>query len=110
MPLLLGLLRGLASTAFLKVLLQRIFFTLGLAAITYTGVNILMDNVKDQLIAAWSAQGADVIAVLSLANLDRALSVVVSALIAKLVMAGLDAAGSLRKIYWSGGDAPIVLN
>lgn len=92
--------RTLAMGEVLKPLLKRIVMFLGFTAVTYVGVGALMESVKDQFIAAYSGIGADVLVYLSLAKVDQALSILLSAWAAKLTIKGLTAAGSIQKVLW----------
>lgn len=70
----------------------------GFAAVTYTGVNALWESVQADIVANLSSGASSIITLLSIARVDDALVVIMSAMSAKLVLRGLSAAGAFTKL------------
>ena len=82
-------------------LVVRLLAGLGFAAVTYTGVGSLLDTVTANLWASMGAAPAGVLTILQLARVDDALTVIISAVAAKLALKGLTAAGVLKRVSWT---------
>lgn len=88
MPLFIGaLLGGLLNIA--ASLAGRVLLALGFAAVTYTGVSASLTWLKDQ--AKLSLQGlpADVVGMLAYMKVDVCVSIIFSAILARLLLDGL---------------------
>ncbi len=95
-PFLLALLGGLINIA--GTVAGRVMISLGFASITYTGVTVSLDYAKSQLIAAFAGLPAQVIGMLAIMNVGTVLSIVFSAVVARAVLNGLSAGGSISKL------------
>lgn len=71
-------------------LVFRALSSLGFAYITYTGLSSVVDTIKSYTIGLFSAVPADVVQILGLAKIDVAFNIMISAVIARLALAGMD--------------------
>jgi len=96
--------------AFLQVLVTRLLVLFGVAAVSYAGFSALMAYVVARMQADLSGAPAGVVAILHIACVDKALSYVLSACVARLTMAGMTAGGVVRKMQWRGpgGQLPLL--
>lgn len=99
----------LATSSFLQALLRRAFVALGIASITYTGVDLAVSALASHLTSSWSGVSGFALTFLTLCKIPQALNLIWSAYVAKLSLAGLTASGKLTRIYWDK-DSSIVLN
>lgn len=80
-------------------LVSKVLTALGLGAISYVGINLMLDQVKDYVISSFGGAAADTLLLLGLAKVDVAINIVLSAVTARAVYAGMSAAsGSITKI------------
>lgn len=70
-------------------LVGRVLVALGMAVVTYTGVNASLDALKTQAIQSFAALPPEVFGMLSLMKVGVAISVVTSAIAARLLLDGL---------------------
>ena len=100
LPLLLGGLAAFASRAFIYAVLARVLVGLGVTLITYTGVTTMMDAAIGAIQAQMGGLSADMLTILTIARVDDGLSVILSACVARMTLAGLTNGGVLSKITW----------
>lgn len=77
-------------------LVGRILVALGVAVVTYTGVNASLDALKQQAIQHFSALPPDVYGMLATMKVGVAISIVTSAIAARLLLNGLTSDGFKR--------------
>jgi hypothetical protein len=88
MPLFLAaLLGGLVQAA--GSLVGRVLIALGIGYVSYTGISVLLDWIKAQAISYLTGAPATVVAIMGLLKIDVALSILFSAMAARLVLQGL---------------------
>lgn len=75
---------------------------LGFAAISYTGITIVMNQAKDFVFSQLSAVPADWLQVLGLLKVDVCINILFSVYVARAIMWGLDRSGSKTSIKWLG--------
>lgn len=109
MPAILAFFRVFLSSAVLVPLVQRLAAAIGIAAVSYAGFHVLLNAVVAHIQTQVGALPANVLAILAVANVWKAISVVLSALTTRMVVKGVTESGMLKRITWSGGN-PIVLN
>jgi len=68
----------------------RVLASLGFAYVAYVGIGHLIDTIKDYVQGLFSAVPADVAAILGLARIDVAINIMIAAVIARLLLAGMD--------------------
>jgi Protein of unknown function (DUF2523) len=88
MPVFLAsLLGGLISIT--ATLAGRVLLALGIGMVSYTGLSFTIDFAKAQAISALQATGADVVGMLSTMQVGTSISIIFSAMLARLVLQGL---------------------
>ena len=88
MPLFLAaLLGGLVQAA--GSIVGRVLIALGIGYVSYTGISALLTVIKGQVIAQLTGAPATIVAIMGLLKIDVAVSVIFSALAARLVIQGL---------------------
>ena len=79
-----GMLINLVGT-----LAGRILVALGISVVTYTGINATLDGLKSQAISSFTALPPEVISMLSMMRVGQCISIVSSAVAARLLLNGL---------------------
>lgn len=80
-------------------LVAKVLAGLGLGAVSYVGINLLLDQVKSQVISQFGNAGSDTLMLLGLAKVDIAVNIVLAAVTARAVYSGMSAAsGSIKRI------------
>jgi cell division protein FtsX len=70
-------------------LVGRVLIALGISVITYTGITVTLNALKDQAISAFSGLPPEVFGLLGILKVGQSISIVTSAIAAKLVIDGL---------------------
>lgn len=79
-----GMLISLVGT-----LAGRILIALGISVVTYTGITVTLDLLKGQAISSFGALPAEVFSILGILKVGQCISIITSAIAAKLVIDGL---------------------
>lgn len=79
-------------------LVLRVFTTLGLGVMTFTGVTASLQGLIDMATSNWASMGADILALASIAGLPQALGIICGAMTARV---GMWAAVSATKFLLS---------
>lgn len=88
MPLILALLlRGLLWVS--GSIAGQVLLRLGIGVATYSGMNASLGYLKSQAVAALQGMGADVVNLLSYMKVGVAISIVMSAIVARAVVTGV---------------------
>lgn len=88
MPLFLAsLLGGLVQAA--SSIVGRVLIALGIGYVSYTGINALLTLIKSQVVSYLVGAPGTVVAIMGLLKIDIAVSIIFSALAARLVLQGL---------------------
>ncbi|MBX9636230.1 MAG: DUF2523 domain-containing protein [Nitrosomonas sp.] len=77
-------------------LVGRVLVTLGMAAVTYTGVNLAIDQFKDFALLQFAALPPNVVGLLSILRVGESISIVFSAIATRSIFDGV-ANGTLKK-------------
>ena len=77
---------------------------LGFAAVTFTGVQLVMDNAKAYVFQHLLSLPAEWIQLLGLLKVDVCLNILFSAYVARAVLWGMNASGSKSSIRWGGNS------
>lgn len=86
-------------TTVLTPLVTKVLTGLGLGAVSYVGINLLLAQVKSYMITTLGGAGADTLALLGLAKVDVSINIVLAAVTARAVYAGMSkASGTISKI------------
>ncbi len=102
MPAILAFLAALTSTSVLYPLIARVLVGLGVTAVTYAGVSALVGVIETKIGVGLTGLGAAGLAIFHLAKIDAAMSVLMSAYVARLTLSGLTGAGVLRRLQFTG--------
>lgn len=78
----------------------RVLISLGIAAITYTGFSVSIDWLKSQMLASLNGLPVQVIGILSMMKVGVCISMLFSALLARLVRQGLSGSGGGSLKRW----------
>ena len=85
-------------------LVFRALASLGFAYVTYVGINFLITTTKTYIVGLFSAVPPELAALLGMAKFDVAVNIVISAVIARLMLSGLDkASGTMAALMLSKG-------
>lgn len=79
-----GMLINLVGT-----LAGRVLIALGISVVTYTGITVTLDFLKGQAISAFSGLPVEVFSILGVLKVGQCISIVTSAIAAKLLLDGL---------------------
>lgn len=71
-------------------LVFRALASLGFAYITYTGLGSLVDTVKVHIVTMFGSVPPAVSAILGMAKIDIAINIIISAIVARLLLSGMD--------------------
>lgn len=93
------LLRGLLGIA--PSIIATVLARLGLGAVTYTGISLLVSSLNDQIFSAFSGVDPVVIQLFGVLQVGTCIKIMLSAITIKLTMKGLSGAGSIKKIVMS---------
>lgn len=96
MPALVGLIWG-GLVSILGTLVGRVLIALGISYVTYSGLDILLDSVKDAAFASMGNMGV-LSGVVGMLKLGECLNVIVSAIVAKYTIAGLTSGSVTRMV------------
>jgi hypothetical protein len=105
----LSFLSAFATRAFIYACLFRILVGLGAATVAYLGILLAISQIGSAISANVGSTGAAVLVILHRAAVDKAVSVVLSAVVVRMTLNGLTASGVLRRITWAS-NGPIVLS
>lgn len=100
MPIFLAaLLGGLVDIA--GTLVGRVLVSLGVGYASYTGIDASLDWMRDQVASSFTGLPSQALAVASLLQIGPAISILFSALAARLVLAGMTG-GTIKKLVNRG--------
>jgi hypothetical protein len=77
-------------------LVGRVLLALGVGFITYKGIDVGISSIKDSVVSAMTGLSADAVGLLGYLYVDKAFSVIFSAVVTALAMR--TAAGSVKKM------------
>lgn len=104
-PLLAGALIA-AGSSLLSWVISRVIALLGIGFITVVGVKPLLNYATRQIQSLLNINAPDwfpIVQWLGMMKLDICVSVIISAVLGKMVLSGLSAGGSMRKVHFGGG-------
>lgn len=88
MPVVLAsLLGGLINIT--GTIVGRVLVALGISVVSYTGLSASLDFAKAQAVSALQSTGADVVGMLSTMQVGTSISIIFSAMVARMVLQGL---------------------
>jgi len=71
-------------------LAAKVLTAIGIGAVSYVGITALLSNVKSYLINQISGAPSEVLAILGLLKVDIAMNIILSAVIARAVISGMN--------------------
>lgn len=71
-------------------LVFRALASLGFAYVTYVGLGSLVDTVKGHIVALFGSLPPSVAQILGMAKIDVAINIVIAAIVARLLLSGMD--------------------
>ena len=93
-------------SAIVGPLVAKVLTALGIGLVTYTGITLLLDQVRDALVSNMTASGAAYVALFGLAKIDVAINIMLGAVTARATLSGIDrATGSATKLGSIGRGA-----
>ena len=104
-PLLAGALIA-AGSSLLSWVISRVIALLGIGFITVVGVKPLLNYATRQIQSLLNINAPDwfpIVQWLGVMKLDICVSVIISAVLGKMVLSGFSAGDSMRKIHFDGG-------
>jgi len=104
-PLLAGALIA-AGSSLLSWVISRVIALLGIGFITVVGIKPLLNYATRQIQSLLNINAPDwfpIVQWLGVMKLDICVSVIISAVLGKMVLSGLSAGGSMRKVHFGGG-------
>lgn len=81
------------------ILVVRVLMALGIAVVTYTGLNVTLDALKRQALGAFSSLPPEVFSILGILRVGQCISIVTSAVAARLLIDGLTSDTMKRWIH-----------
>lgn len=97
MPLLVAALIGGLIQASVTIV-GRILIALGVGFITYTGITILIDGIKSDVITNFQALDSQIVQILAVLQVDTAITMIFSAIAARLILNGLQSGAVKRMV------------
>lgn len=82
-------------------IVARILAALGMAVVTYTGVEYSLDQFEQYISAQWSGLPANVAGILAMAGFDSAITIMISAVISAYGMVMVN--GAIKRIGFKKG-------
>lgn len=76
----------------------RVLIALGFSSVTYTGFSTSLDWLKGQAVTNLNGLPVDVVSMMSYMKVGVAVSIIVSAMLARMLLDGLSAGGSISKL------------
>lgn len=85
-------------TTALGPLVIKVLTSLGIGAVSYVGINLLLGQVKSHIITQFGNAGNDTLMLLGLAKVDICINIILAAVTARAVISGMKASGSITKL------------
>lgn len=83
----------------LGTIVGRILISLGVGFVAYTGISAGIDYLKAQVVARLGGLPADIVTILSLGEIDTAISITFSAIAVRLLIQGISG-GTFKRMVW----------
>jgi hypothetical protein len=102
LPLALGI--GAVLSTIIVPLVVKVFIALGFGFVTYSGIQLLLDVVLAQIQAQFAAMPVEfdaAVALFGYMNVDKAITMIFSAIVMRATLRGLQAGGDFKKIGFS---------
>lgn len=99
MPLLMRFLMG-ALLLIVEPVISRIIAALGIGFVSYLGVQGLLTYLENQIASSLAGTSSDIVQILGLMGLGKAMSIVLSALSVRATLAGMNSTGNIVQARW----------
>lgn len=93
---------GAVLSVIIIPLVVKVLIALGVGFVTFTGLNLLLDEAYNLIVAQISSLPTEPLSMLAIMKVDVYITMVFSAYSARMALAGLTAAGTLSKINFKG--------
>lgn len=90
------ILGGLIQIA--ATLAGRVLISLGIGAVTYSGISVTLGWLKTQALSSLSGLGSDAVALMAYMKVGESISIIFSALLVHATLAGLSEGGSISRL------------
>jgi hypothetical protein len=80
---------GVGIKLLMAYAVTRLFLALGLAYVTYQGLDTLLSNIQSQIQSDYGSLSASVFAIISMCGADKAISIIFSAIAIRMVYNGV---------------------
>ncbi|MFB0826508.1 DUF2523 domain-containing protein [Chromobacterium violaceum] len=104
MPVLIAIVAAVITTL-LTNLISRIIGAIGFGMISYAGANALLGYFKSIIQSSIGGLTSAIFSLMGMAGFGQAMSILFSALVIRMTLAGMDAAGSMIQSKWTGFKA-----
>ncbi|UTH73573.1 DUF2523 domain-containing protein [Chromobacterium sp. IIBBL 290-4] len=101
MPVLIAICAAVVTTLLTNII-SRIVGAIGFGMVSYAGANALLSGFKSLISSYVGGLPSAIFALLGMAGFGQAISILFSALVIRMTLAGMDAAGSMIQSKWGG--------
>lgn len=91
MPVVIAALWG-AFYSMIGTIVGRVLFSLGMGYVTFSGIDFMFEKIKNQIVSSFEGAGPVILGVLYHAKIDQCISIIFSALLIKMTLAGMNKA------------------
>lgn len=84
-------------------LVKSVLRVLGIGLVTYTGINLVINEAKDAIIAKFGLVSPEVGGLLALAQVDVAINIYFSAIVTRMVLNGISSTGKTGRYKFLTG-------
>lgn len=95
-----SLVSALVAGGTIKAVALRLFAALGIGVVSYVGYQALFVTLQQRVAALYGGLAEDMAAVMHIAGVDSAISIILSGYSIRLGLLGLTQAGALKRVLW----------
>lgn len=93
---------GAVLASIIVPLVVKVLVGLGVGVVTYVGVDLLMDSILNEIQVQFNSAGFDAVRnLLAYMNVDKAITMLISAVTIRATLRGLQAGGDVKKLGFS---------
>lgn len=97
MPIFIAALLGGLATA-MGSLVGRVLIALGIGYVTYSGLNVLLDWIKNEIFSQLMGVNSDVLGIIGVLQVDTSVNIIFSAIAAKFMISGISNGSVTRMV------------
>lgn len=97
MPIFIAALLGGLATA-MGSLVGRVLIALGIGYVTYSGLNVLLDWIKNEIFGQLMGINSDVLGIIGVLQVDTSVNIIFSAIAAKFMISGISNGAVTRMV------------